>query len=311
MSNSNLKTVEKSLKYWLAFGAIYIIWGTTYLAIKIGIEDIPPFIMASIRYFIAGVILLTICLVKGEKIFSKGMGHNLLIGGFIMTFGQAIAFWSEKYISSGLTAVFGSLLPICYIITDTRNWRNYKGSKLTIASIALGLVGILILFISPAEASAEHSTGTLSFIASVVTVAGCFCWAAGSLYYKYHKKTGSLLENVGWQLIGGMLCCGIIIFITGEWKTFDMKVVSPKAWFAVVYLAIAGSIVALIALYWLLARRPAAVVGTYAYVNPVIAVLLGYLIANEQITIIQILGMVLILVAAYMANQVKFNTGEG
>lgn len=301
------KNLEKGFKYWLAFGAIYIIWGTTYLAIKIGIEDFPPFIMASIRYFIAGVLLLVFCQIKGENIFSKDVGRNLLLGAFIMTFGQAIAFWSEKYISSGLTAVFGSLLPICYIITDTRHWNNYKGSKLTLASIGLGLLGIVILFFSPSEAYDVH-TGLLSFIASVVTVAGCFCWAAGSLFYKYHKRTGSLLENVGWQLIGGMICCGIIVLITGEWRTFDIHLISAKAWIAVIYLAIAGSIVALIALYWLLARRPAAIVGTYAYVNPVIAVLLGFFIANEKIIPIQILGMALILIAAYMANQVKFKT---
>src|SRR5664279_5012025 len=110
MSNAIPNTAERGLKYWLAFGAIYIIWGTTYLAIKIGIVDFPPFIMATIRYLIAGVILLTICLAKGEKIFSNGVGYNLLLGAFIMTLGQAIAFWSEKYISSGLTAVFNSLL---------------------------------------------------------------------------------------------------------------------------------------------------------------------------------------------------------
>ena len=308
MTNQHHANLEKGIKYWLAFGAIYIIWGTTYLAIKIGIEDFPPFIMASIRYFIAGVLLLVFCLAKGENIFSKGVGLNLLLGAFIMTFGQAVAFWSEKYISSGLTAVFGSLLPICYIITDTRHWSHYRGSKLTLASIGLGLIGIIILFISPSGAS-EANTGVLGFIASVVTVGGCFCWAAGSLYYKYHKRTGSLLENVGWQLMGGMLCCGIIVLITGEWRSFDIHLISAKAWIAVVYLAVAGSIVALIALYWLLARRPAALVGTYAYVNPVIAVLLGFFIANESIKPIQILGMVLILIAAYMANRVKFKTG--
>jgi drug/metabolite transporter (DMT)-like permease len=308
VKNQDHQHVEKGVRYWLSFAAIYIIWGTTYLAIKIGIEDIPPFILATIRYFIAGVVLLLICKAKGENIFSRGVGYNLLLGSFIMSFGQATAFWSEKYISSGLTAVFGALLPICYIITDKRHWHNYRGSKLALVSIGLGLVGIMILFISPSEASEVH-TGMLSFIASFVTVAGCFCWAAGSLYYKYHPKTGSLLENVGWQLIGGMISCGIIVLITGEWRGFDMHLVSAKAWISVVYLAFAGSIVALIALYWLLARRPAAIVGTYAYVNPVIAVLLGYLIANEKIKLIQVLGMLLILIAAYMANQVKFKTG--
>ena len=107
-----------------------------------------------------------------------------------------------------------------------------------------------------------------------------------------------------------MICCFMIASFSGEIKIFQIRSVSLSAWASVFYLAIAGSIVALVALYWLLARRPAATVGTYAYVNPVIAVLLGYLIANEKITLVQIFGMFLILIAAYIANQVKFNQAE-
>jgi drug/metabolite transporter (DMT)-like permease len=302
--------VKRGLRLWLAFAAIYIIWGTTYLAIKIGIEFIPPYIMASLRYLIAGGLLLLFCLLKGESIFASNVRQEIILGAFIMTFGQATAFWAEKYISSGLTAVFNSLLPVCYIISDKRNWSNYGKSKLTIVSIVLGIIGIVILFISPAAASETH-TGFITVIASVITVIACFCWAAGSLYYKYHEKTGSLFANVGWQLIGGMICCIIISAIAGEWTNFHYQTVPWNAWGAVLYLAIAGSIVALIALYWLLERRPAAVVGTYAYVNPVIAVLLGYFIANERISLIQIFGMIVILIAAYIANQVKFATGNG
>jgi drug/metabolite transporter (DMT)-like permease len=302
--------LKKDLRIWLAFAAIYIVWGTTYLAIKIGIEFIPPYIMASMRYMIAGGLLLLFCRLKGESVFSTNIRQNIVLGAFIMTLGQATAFWSEKYISSGLTAVFNSLLPICYIIADRRNWANYGKSKLTIVSIGLGIVGIVILFISPSAASESH-TGFITVVASAVTVASCFCWAAGSLYNKYHNSSGSLYANVGWQLVGGTICCLIISAIAGEWSGFDYRTVPLKGWAAVFYLAIAGSIVALIALYWLLARRPAAIVGTYAYVNPVIAVLLGYFIANEKITFIQIFGMVVILVAAYIANQVKFTTGNG
>jgi drug/metabolite transporter (DMT)-like permease len=302
--------LKKDLRLWLAFAAIYIIWGTTYLAIKIGIEFLPPYIMASIRYLIAGILLLTFCTIRGESIFSIDIRQNLLLGTFVMTLGQATAFWSEKYISSGLTAVFNSLLPICYIIADRRNWVNYRKSKLTLVSIGLGILGIIILFISPAAASESH-TGVITVVASAVTVMSCFCWAVGSLYYKYHNKSGSLFGNLGWQLLGGVVSCLIISFIGKEWSGFDLGSVPWRGWAAVCYLAIAGSIVALIALYWLLARRPAAIVGTYAYVNPVIAVLLGYMIANEKITLIQIFGMVVILVAAYIANQVKFTTGSG
>jgi drug/metabolite transporter (DMT)-like permease len=299
--------LKKDLRLWLAFAAIYIIWGTTYLAIKIGIEFFPPYIMASIRYLIAGVLLLVYCIVKNESIYSVNIRQNIILGAFIMTFGQATAFWSEKYISSGLTAVFNSLLPICYIIADKRHWKQYARSKWTILSIGLGLVGILILFIRPAAAS-ETSTGYMTVLASFVTVSSCFCWAVGSLYYKYQQKTGSVFANVGWQLIGGMICCSLISLIAGEWSNFHINSVPWSSWAAVLYLAIAGSIVALIALYWLLARRPAGVVGTYAYVNPVIAVLLGYFIAGEKISLIQIFGMAIIIVAAFMANRVKFET---
>jgi drug/metabolite transporter (DMT)-like permease len=310
MNRNAEKTIKTDIRLWLAFAAIYIIWGTTYLAIKIGIEDFPPFMMAAIRYFIAGFLLLAYSLMKREGIFSANAVRNMLIGAFIMTFGQAVAFWSEKYISSGLTAVFGSLLPICYIITDRRNWHAYKGSKLTLASIGLGIIGIMVLFINPSRASEQQQTGWITIIASFVTVSACFCWAVGSLYFKYHNKRGSLYENVGWQLIGGMVCCFLISLVAGEWQKFNFALVPLRAWMAVLYLAIAGSIVALISLYWLLARRPAALVGTYAYVNPVIAVLLGYVIANEKISGIQIIGMIIILIAAYLANSVKLKMQE-
>jgi drug/metabolite transporter (DMT)-like permease len=302
--------LKKELRIWLAFAAIYIIWGTTYLAIKIGVEFIPPFFMASLRYFIAGALLLGYCLAKRESIFTKTTRVNVLLGAFIMTFGQAIAFWAEKYISSGLTAVFGSLLPVCYIITDSRHWHNYKKSKLALFSIGLGIIGIIILFINPSAAS-ESQIGPITIIASAATVVSCFCWAAGSLYYKYHKRVGSLYCNVGWQLVGGMICCLIISGIAGEWKHIEIQSVPLRSLAAVLYLAIAGSIIALIALYWLLARRPAAIVGTYAYVNPVIAVLLGYLVAGEKITLFQISGMFVILIAAYLANLVKFTSDDG
>ena len=302
--------MKSNVRLWLAFTAIYVIWGTTYLAVKIAIEDIPPFLMAAIRYFLAAILLLSYCIVKGEKIFSKNAVINLALGAFIMTFGQAVACWAEKFISSGLTAVFGSLLPVCYVIADTKQWKRYKKSKQTLVSIVLGTAGVIILFITTSGTSPEKHATLMMVLASAAAVASCFCWAAGSLYFKYHDKRGSLYENVGWQLSGGMICCILISLVTGEWHHFYFTAVTPGSWLAVLYLAIAGSIIALISLYWLLKRRPAAVVGTYAYVNPVIAVILGCLIANEKITFIQVIGMFIILTAAYIANRVKLEIEE-
>lgn len=300
-----LKTID--LKVLLAFAAVYIIWGTTYLAIKIGLHEMPPFLMAGFRYFISGFILLIICFIKKENIFNKSLFNNMLLGAFMLTLGQGVIFWAEQYLSSGLTAIFIATLPIWYILADKRNWKGYFSSKLTIISILMGTIGILILFKDQMAVHTEHSTD-MKIIASAVAVISCFCWAAGSLYYKYNHSGDSLFCNVGWQLIGGGITCFFISLITSEWIGFNFSDVSVKTWSAVFYLAVAGSIIAFTASYYLLSVRPAAVVGTYAYVNPIIAVLLGCLLADEKITVNQIAGIVIILIAAYLSNKVKLKS---
>jgi drug/metabolite transporter (DMT)-like permease len=292
-------------KIVLAFGLVYVIWGTTYLAIRIGIESMPPFIMASLRYFIAGLIMLTFIKIKGETVFDKTAINNLLLGAFMLTFGQGTIFWAEKYVPSGLTAVLISTAPIWYIIADKKHWRDYFKSKLTLFSIGLGLVGVVVLFKNQATTGSQ-GTSSITIIASVVIIASCFCWVMASLYYKYNHTPGSLYKNIGWQLIGGTIACLLVGLVVGEFGQFNVAAITIRSWAAVLYLAIAGSIIAFTAMFWLLERRPAPIVGTYAYVNPVIAVLLGFLVANEQINTSQIIGMVVILVAAYFANQVKF-----
>lgn len=292
----------------LAFAAVYIIWGTTYLAIRIGIESMPPFIMAGIRYCIAGLLLLIFVQIKGEIIFDKTAIKNLLLGGFMLTFGQGTIFWAEKYVPSGLTAVLISLAPIWYIIADRRHWQNYFKSKLTLFSIVLGLAGVVMLFKDQATIG-DKGSADMTVIAAVVIVVSSFCWVTASLYYKYNHTPGSLYKNIGWQLLGGTIACLIVGLAVGEWPQFDPAAVTIRSWGAVLYLAIAGSIIAFTCMLWLLQEKPAPVVGTYAYVNPVIAVLLGFLIADEKISTSQVIGMIIILVAAYLANQVKFKAG--
>ncbi len=305
MSAASSKTDWKIV---LAFAAVYIIWGTTYLAIRIGIESMPPFIMAGIRYLIAGFLLLMFVKIKRETIFDKTAINNLLLGGFMLTFGQGTIFWAEKYVPSGLTAVLISLAPIWYIVADKRHWHDYLKSKLTLISVLLGLVGVIVLFKDRAAIGGDNSGGMM-IIAGVVIIVSSLCWVLASLYYKYNHTPGSLYKNIGWQLIGGTIACLIVGLLVGEGKGFQFDAVTTRSWGAVLYLAIAGSIIAFTCMFWLLERRPAPVVGTYAYVNPVIAVILGYLIADEPISISQVIGMVIILIAAYLANKVKFSAG--
>jgi drug/metabolite transporter (DMT)-like permease len=295
-----------NLKVVLAFAAIYIIWGTTYLAIKIGLEEMPPFMMAALRYLVAGILLIGFCILKKEAVFNRDAFKNMLLGALMLTFGQGVLFWVEQFLPSGLTAVFIATLPVWYIAADHRNWKAYFNSKLTLAGILLGLIGIIILFKDQANAGGAVSGGQ-KVIASLVVIASCLCWAIGSLYYKYNYTAGSLFCNVGWQLLGGGITCLVIGFISGEHHRFTFDEVSFKTYMAVLYLAVAGSIIAFTASYYLLSVRPPAVVGIYAYVNPVIAVLLGALIAEEQVTIVQVIGMVVILISAYLSNKAKLD----
>jgi drug/metabolite transporter (DMT)-like permease len=299
--------LNKKPALWLiaiAFAAIYIIWGTTYLAILIGIETIPPFIMAAIRFLIAGVALLIIAALRGENVLVHGMYKNMLLGIIILTGGQGLLAWAELYISSGYAAILVSTLPLWYVLLDRKNRKTYFKNKLILTGLILGFLGILLLFKKYIDATAGN--GVLQLFGLVAVLGSCICWSSGTLYFKNQVNKGSMYLNLGWQLIGGFLSCLLVCFFSGEFTGFSFANVSMHSWLATLYLAVAGSLVAFIAFNWLMTVRPAAVVGTYAYVNPVIAVILGWLIARESITLVQIAGMFIILLSAFLVNSSKY-----
>jgi len=299
--------IHKKPALWLvliAFASTYIIWGTTYFAILIGLETIPPFFMASMRFLIAGIVLLIIAGLRGENIWAPGIYKNMTLGIIILTGGQGLLFWSEQYIPSGYAAILVSTLPLWYVLLDRKNWSSYFKNKLIITGLILGFFGILLLF--KKYLGASTGTSFLQFLGLMAVLLACICWAAGTLYYKNHSNQKSMFLDLGWQLIGGFLSSLLIGFFSGELNSFSLTGVSINSWLATLYLAVAGSLVAFIAFSWLMTVRPAAIVGTYAYVNPVIAVLLGWLLANETITILQVAGMLIILLSAFLVNSPNY-----
>jgi drug/metabolite transporter (DMT)-like permease len=300
-------TLNKKPALWLiliAFASTYIVWGTTYIAIVIGLETLPPFIMASIRFLVAGAVLLIIALSRGENIWMAGMYKNMLLGIVILTGGQGLLFWAEQYIPSGYAAILVSTLPLWYVLLDRKHWNSYFKNKLILSGLILGFAGILLLF--KKYIGASTGTSALQLLGLLAVLGACICWAAGTLYYKNQVTKGSMFLNLGWQLMGGFLSSLLVGFLSGEFTGFSFANVSMHSWLATLYLAVAGSLVAFIAFNWLMTVRPAAIVGTYAYVNPVIAVLLGWLMANESITVLQIAGMFIILFSAFLVNSPKY-----
>ena len=299
--------IHKKPAIWLvamAFAIVYTLWGTTYIAIVIGLETLPPFIMASIRFILAGGILLCFSMLRGENVWVPGIRKNLLLGLIILTGGQGLLFWAEQHIPSGYAAIIVSSLPLWYVLLDRTHWNIYFKNKLILTGLVLGFFGILLLF--QRYIGAPAGTGVLQILGMVAVVAACICWATGTLWYKNHIDQNSIFLNLGWQLIGGFLSSLAIGFASGEFRGFSFAGVSAQSWLATVYLAVIGSLVAFIAFNWLLSVRPAAIVGTYAYVNPVIAVILGWLIADENITFLQIAGMMIILLSAFLVNSPKY-----
>lgn len=286
-----------------AFFAIYIIWGTTYLVIVIGLQGFQPFFMASLRFVIAGVLLVGYAMWKGEQVPpGASILKNTFIGLVVLCGGQGLLIWSEQYIASGYASVLVATLPLWFVILDRRHWKLYFSNPYIILGVLLGFVGIIVLFRERLADPVPGENVELQLLASALVLIGAMCWVTGTLYNRSRPAPGSIFHNLGWQLLTSSVLCLIISVLLGEWEETPFRDTTWNAWSAVVYLSVAGSILAFVAYTWLLNKMPSAIVGTYAYVNPVVAVFLGWLWAGEVITADQMTGMVIILVSAVLVN---------
>jgi drug/metabolite transporter (DMT)-like permease len=287
-----------------AFAAIYIIWGSTYLAILLAIKTIPPFLMAGGRFLIAGLLLLGYALLKGEKIPDlKSVWKISLAGILMLSFGNAFVAWVEQYLPSGLVAILVATVPLWFVILDKRQWRFHFSNKQIIIGLIVGFAGVVLLFAG--KGSSDLFNSQLKMVSLIVLLIGTIGWTIGSLYSKYQKVQGSTLIKVAIQ----MMAAGIVNFIGGfalsEQQNFVLKNISWESIGALVYLIVMGSLVAYMAYVWLLSIRPASLVGTYAYVNPVVAVFLGWLIADEHVNGQKIIGLAIVIAGLIIVNLSK------
>ncbi|MFT4833662.1 MAG: drug/metabolite transporter (DMT)-like permease [Marinoscillum sp.] len=297
------QTSSRNLKIVLSFLAIYFIWGTTYFVIVLGLKGFPPFTMAAVRFLIAGLILAGYSLYKKEGLPSKSaMIKNSIIGLIVLAGGQGSLFWAEQYIPSGYASVLVATIPIWFVVLDRAHWNSYFKNPIILIGLVLGFVGIILLFSEKLSPLEGYQNKEMYFWGSVVALFGAMCWVAGTLYNRSRPAKGTIHANLGWQLIGGSIICLLLALVFGE--AGDPRWFHPtfEAWLAVIYLATAGSVVAFVAYTWLLNELPSAVVGTYAYINPVVAVFIGWVVANEQLGQLQFIGMIVVLISAVLIN---------
>ena len=268
----------------LAFAAVYLIWGSTYLGIRYAIETLPPFLMAATRFLVAGAILFTWAAVSGESI-RVSLSHwprAFMLGALLLLCGNGGVTWAEKYIASGFAALLIATEPFWVVLL---NWAisHRRPNGKVLFGVLIGLAGVALLV----GEGLGHGGASLSmeFIGSGVVMLASVAWALGSVYSNRHPIKTSTSMASGMQMLAGGSLLLLLGLVTGEFHGLNLAKASWTSVVALGYLTIFGSLVAFTAYSWLLRNDTPARAATYAYVNPVVAVLLGWLIASEPITL--------------------------
>lgn len=273
-----------------AFAAVYIFWGSTYLGIKYAIETLPPFLMAGSRFIVAGSILFIWARFSKdyEKPSLKHWRTSFIVGTLLLLGGNGGVVLAQHYISSSLAALLVATEPFWIVLLS---WLWLKGSRpnwKVALGLLIGFLGVYLLIGGQPDASAGGAGGQL--LGAFFVIAGAFSWALGSMYGLRATTPKSSALTAGMQMLSGGMVLALVGILKGEWTTFNVANVSANSLFAVSYLIIFGSLIGFTAYSWLLKNAQPAMVATYAYVNPIIAVFLGWLIAGESFTAQMLVG---------------------
>jgi drug/metabolite transporter (DMT)-like permease len=284
-------------------------------------------LVGCMRFLIAGILMLLWCGVTGERVFVwKDMKPAIVSGLLLLFFGNGALIWSEQYLPSSLAAILLASGPIWFVLLDRRKWQENFRSRETILGLLVGFVGIILLFgeqllhslsgsgaaggtVTYAASGAAGAVGTnWQAVALLVLLLGSISWASGSLYAKYKSSGNSNSVNAGWQMLAAGVAFIPASLISGEWAHFHWQDVPLSSWLSIFYLVTMGSLAGYSAFVWLLQVRSATQVSTHAYVNPVVAVLLGVFFANEKMSPVQLLGLAIILISVLLINLAKYRT---
>lgn len=290
----------------IAFAIVYIVWGSTYFFIRIAVEEIPVAVMGFMRFICSGILMLLWCAWQKESIFKLAyILPALATGAVTLYIGNGAVAWSEQFLPSSLVAVFIASSPMWFVLLDYKKWKTNFTSIKTLAGILLGFIGIIFLFgdkLTGAFSQQTSNNNRWELYAFGALTIGSIAWAAGSLFSKYKPTPFSGSLNSGWQMMGAASAFAITASVRGDWHDFKLEEVSNTAWMAIAYLVTMGSLVGYSAYVWLLKVRPATQVSTHAYVNPVVAVMLGVFLGNEKVTLLQLVGLGIILTGVLLVN---------
>lgn len=277
----NNTSSPSTLSIVLAFLAVYIIWGSTYLAIMFAVVTIPPFLMAGVRFFVAGIIMFLWSYFRGDtKATFKNWKEATIVSGLLLLLGNGALVWAEQYLPSGFTALLVTTTPFWMILIDWLRPNGKKPDIPVVMGIVLGFIGVSLLINQDALSGIDHV-----YIPAIFAVLlAAFSWGAGSIYSKLAELPHSQIQSSALQLLTGGVLLSLTSVGVGELSQLNMEEITSKSLLALLYLITFGSIIGYTAYSFLLKHVAPAKVSTYAYVNPIVAVFLGWLLASEPVT---------------------------
>ena len=266
---------------WAALGAVYLFWGTTYLAIRVGVETMPPFLMAAVRFLIAGAILYAIAIRTGDREGDRPTRRHwrsaLVIGAALLFGGNGLVSWAEQTVPSGMASLIIATVPFWLVLLGRVVLRDRVSIREWIG-IAAGFAGLIFL-VNPASAARIDPSGAALLVLASVS------WAAGSLYARGAPLPSRPLVGTAMQMLCGGAVLAVVGIAGGELGRVDIAAISLESLLGLGWLIVFGSLVGFSAYVWLLRVTRTSLVGTYAYVNPVVAVLLGWALLGERVTL--------------------------
>jgi len=287
-------TRPRAWKVLLAFGIIYFVWGSTFLAIRVGVREVPPFLLAGMRFLVAGILLYGWMRARGTpsptmREWSSATLLAVLI--FVMDYG--LLFWAERRVPSGIAAVMMATIPVFIALSEIF---ILKAQRLTFrlgSALFVGIAGVTVLV----SHTAGFGDAPIDSVGACALIVGAMSWSAATALTRKLPLPKDKAMSSGAQMLAGGVLLALTSALLGEFRGFDFQDVSGKAWLALTYLIVAGSIVGFTAYVWLIHHESPTKVGTYAYVNPVVAVLVGYFLGGEALGARTVIGTLLVLVS--------------
>src|SRR5882724_6415445 len=296
------RTHPPAWKTLLAFAIIYFVWGSTFLAIRVGVREVPPFLFAARRFSVAGLVLCLWTIARGERL-PRGRewasAFTLAVLIFVLDYG--LLFWSEQRVPSGIAAVMLALIPVFMALSEIILLRTQKLTVRLAVALLIGIGGVAVLM----SRSLNLGGAPIDRAGAVALIIASFTWSIASALTRKLPLPPSKAMSSGVQMLVGGIMLAVVAAPLGEFRNFHPESVSRGVWFALLYLIVAGSIIGFTAYIWLIHHESPTKVGTYAYVNPVVAVLVGYFLGGEALGLRTIVGSLFVLVSVVVITTTR------